>query len=99
MTQWTIRVPDEVARRVRATVDAAGKSLNGWVVGVLSAAVDPDLAGDEAQRVRERLRQAGILHEPPRRRARRPSEEAIAKARRDAARGRPLSDYVIEGRR
>jgi hypothetical protein len=99
MTQWTIRVPEELATRVRATAEAAGRSVNGWVTAVLSAAVDPNLAGDEAQRVRERLRLAGLLYEPPRGRGRRPSEEAIAKARRDAARGRPLSEYVIEGRR
>jgi predicted HicB family RNase H-like nuclease len=98
MTQWTIRVPEKLAGQVRATAEAAGRSVNGWVTSVLSAAVDPDLAGDEAQRVRERLRQAGLLYEPPRRRIRRPSPEEIAEARRAAARGKSLSEYVSEDR-
>jgi hypothetical protein len=98
MIQWTIRVSEELATRVRTTAEAAGRSLNGWVVGVLEAAVDPDLAGDEAQRVRERLRLAGLLDEPPRSTLRPPSPEALAKARRAAGRGKSLSEYVSEGR-
>ncbi len=98
MAQLTIRVSEELAAQLKDASAASGRSLNGWVSAVLSAAVDPETATDEATRVRERLARAGILEVdlgPPRRR---PDPDAVARARKAAGRGRPLSDLVSEGR-
>ena len=95
--QLTIRIAEELASRVKVAADAAGKSVNGWVNAVLSAAANPDLQNDELERIRERLRLAGLLFEPPKR-ARRPSKRAVDEARAAAGRGKPLSEFVTEGR-
>lgn len=55
------RTSDDLLERVRRQAQQQGRSLNDWVTGVLSAATDPPLAGDEAQRVRGRLAAAGLL--------------------------------------
>jgi hypothetical protein len=55
----SLRLPDELAAQVRAHAEGAGRSLNGWITAVLAAAVDPDLAGSEAEPTRERLARAG----------------------------------------
>ncbi len=98
MSQLTIRLSEELASRVKDASAASGRSINGWVSAVLSAAVDPETATDEATRVRERLARAGILAVdlgPPRPR---PDPDAVARARKAAGRGRRLSDLVSEGR-
>ena len=77
---------------------ASGKSLNAWATAVLTAAVDPNLAGDEAQRVRERLARAGLLMVVPERNLKRPRAVAVAQARALAGRGRPLADLVSDDR-
>ena len=63
---------------------------------MLTAAVDPNLAGDEAQRVRERLARAGLSMVVPERNLKRPRAVAVAHARAVAGRGRPLADLVRE---
>ena len=63
------------------------------------AATDPSLAGDEAQRVRERLAVAGLLDASEPGPHRRPDEAAVARARASAGRGVPVSDLVVDGRR
>jgi predicted transcriptional regulator len=98
MAQITLRVDDELAGALKAAAQASQRSVNRFVTGVLRAALDPDLAGDEAQRVRERLARAGLLAEggPTRRR---PDTTAVARARRAAGRGTALSDLVVGDRR
>lgn len=71
--------------------------MNDYVTAVLDAATNPDLAGDDAARLRERLGRAGLLA-PAGRRRQRPSGEQVARARAAAARGTPLSRLVEEGR-
>ena len=71
--------------------------MNDYVTAVLDAATDPSLAGDEAERLRERLDLAGLLAEPGERR-RRPPREAAASARRRAGTGTALSQLVSEDR-
>lgn len=97
MGQLTVRASDELLERVRAAALRLGRSMNEYVVGVLGAATDPDLAGNEAERVRERLAQAGLLGPsgPPRPR---PDEALIAAARTAAGRGTPLSAIVSSDR-
>jgi hypothetical protein len=65
---------------------------------VLIAAVDPENTSDEVERVRERLRRAGLLAKPTRM-ATRPDPEAVAAARRRAGKGKPLSEIISEERR
>jgi hypothetical protein len=57
----TWRTSDELLDRVRRQAQQWGRSLSDWVTAVLSATTDPALAGDEAQRVRQRLATAGLL--------------------------------------
>jgi predicted transcriptional regulator len=96
MIQMTLRLPDALARRLKQAAKDRGSSLNHYACEVLAAAVDPDLAGDEAARLRERLAQAGLLApvsaEP--RPTRRPDRSEVAAARAAAGQGRPLADLV-----
>jgi predicted transcriptional regulator len=99
MRQVTLRLPDELADRLKEAAHAQERSVNGYAAAVLAAAVDPELAGDEATRVRERLARAGLLAPTSARARRRPSKAAVARARKRAGKGRALSELVSEGRR
>ena len=98
MAQLTIRADDELIRRVKSSATEVGRSMNDYVTAVLDAATNPDLADSAAERVRERLGRAGLLVTSSRLPGRRPSPEAIAAAGARAATGRPLSDFVTDGR-
>lgn len=97
MGQLTLRIDDALAQRLKEVAREQGRSVNAYAASVLSAAVDPDLAGDEAERLRERLARAGLLADPGAA-VQRPDADAIAGARRRAGQGRPLSELVGEGR-
>lgn len=100
----TWRTSEELLERVRSQAERHGRSLNDWVSTVMAAASDPSYAGDDADRVRERLAQAGLLEateappagQPP---ARRPASRRLAAARAAAGRGTPLSELVSDARR
>lgn len=98
MRQLTLRLPDELAASLRQTAAQSGRSVNSFATAVLSAAVDPELAGDDAARVRERLARAGLLTPAGLSRTR-PDPDRVREARRRAARGRPISELVSEDRR
>ncbi|WP_142000474.1 Arc family DNA-binding protein [Amycolatopsis cihanbeyliensis] len=95
--QVTWRAPDELVERVRQVAEQEGRSMNEYLTFVLDAATNPETAGDERQRLRERLTRAGLLASPGAPRER-PDPEAVARAGRAAASGTPLSDLVSEGR-
>jgi predicted transcriptional regulator len=100
MHQLTLRIPEELAGRLRDVARARRESVNAFAAAVLAAAVDPELADDDAARTRERLARAGLLAaEPPRSKARAPGNKELGRARRAAGRGRKLSDLVAEDRR
>jgi uncharacterized protein (DUF1778 family) len=99
MRQLTLRVPEELAERLKVAARDREDSVNGYAVKVLSAAVDPDLASDEITGLKERLAQAGLLLTPERVPTKRSTAGALSRARAAAGAGRPLSDFVIEGRR
>lgn len=98
MAQLTLRIDDDLAARVKAVARVSGRSVNAFAALVLSAAVDPDLATDEAERLRERLDRAGVLAPAPAGTRGRPDEAALARARAAAASGRPLAELIREGR-
>ena len=98
MQQLTLRIDDELARRLKVVAADRGDSVNAFASAVLQAAVDPDLAGDEAQRVRERLARAGLLASVEAGDRERPPRDAVNAARARAGSGRPLSELVTEGR-
>lgn len=94
MQQITVRAEDELIERVRMSARAARRSMNEFVTTVLDAATNPELAGDEAERLRSRLSLAGLLADAPTARHSRPDKRSIAAARRRAAQGTPLSEFV-----
>jgi hypothetical protein len=96
MGQLTPRIPDALRGRLKV---AAGKSVNRWATDVLHAAVDPDLAGDEAAVLRERLARAGLLVAVEPTLKSRPKTAALTRSRAAAGRGRRPSELVAEGRR
>lgn len=98
MAQMTLRISDELQHRVRSSAERAGQSMNEYVAQVLDAATNPDLAGSDAERTRERLARAGLLADVGRPLERRPDPEEVARARERAGRGTKLSDLVTEGR-
>ncbi len=98
MTQVTLRLPDDLLDRLKAAARTSGQSLNNWATLVLTAAVDPDLAGEPAERLRERLARAGLLAPLETRARPRPDAARLAQARAAAGKGRRLSDLVSEGR-
>lgn len=98
MAQLTIRADEELIRRIKQSAANLGRSMNEYVTSVLDAATDPDLADTAAERLRERLDRAGLLTAPSRMSARRPSAEAVAAAAARAATGRPVSDFISDGR-
>lgn len=99
MRQLTLRLDESLADRLKSVAASRGTSVNGFATSVLAAAVDPDLAGDEVGRLRERLSRAGLLEQPSRSERVGPSDREFEEARAAAGRGTLLSDLVSEGRR
>lgn len=99
MAQMTWRSDSELLERVRRSAAAANRSMNEYVTAVLDAATDPDLASDEAERVRERLARAGLLAAVPAPHRQRPSRRRVEAARKAAAEGTALADIVSTDRR
>lgn len=99
MASVTLRLDDETWAAVKDAAAREGQSANAYVTDVLTAVTDPRSARDELQRIRERLRRAGLLEEPPATTKRRPDAEAVRAARRRAGRGTPLSEILEQDRR
>jgi plasmid stability protein len=99
MAQLTIRLDDDVARRLKSHAAGLGVSVNGWVVAVLDAALNPDLEDSALERTRARLERAGLLARPGGRpRSARPDRHRVEQARGAAGKGTPLSRLVADGR-
>jgi hypothetical protein len=98
MKQVTLRVDDRLADFLKQAAAARSESVNAYAQAVLSAAVDPDLAGDEAAQLRERLSRAGLLEIPSPVSHPAPDDATLAGARRRAGRGRPISSLIVEDR-
>lgn len=98
MNQLTLRLPESLVADLKRAAIASGKSVNAYAGDVLAAAVNPDLAGAEIERVRERLARAGLLASPVPEGWKHPGPGELDRARTAAGRGRPLARYVSEGR-
>lgn len=98
MPQLTLRLDVELTEQLKRVADAAGLSVNRYAGDVLRAAVDPDLEGDEADRLRARLARAGVLVSTSPVRDAPGDAAALAAARRRAGGGRSLADLIVEGR-
>jgi hypothetical protein len=98
MAQVTWRADDQLVERVKRVASSGGRSLNEFMTVVLDVATDPSRAGTEAERVRERLADAGLLAPVARPLGPRPSRAAVEAAARRAAGGTALSDLVSRGR-
>ncbi len=96
--QVTIRADEDLIERVKRSAAAAGRSMNEWANLVFRAATDPEAAGSEIERIRERLRNAGVLAEQEPLAGHAPEPDLVRAAGARAATGRPLSEYVSEGR-
>lgn len=97
MAQVTWRAPDELVEQVRAVAASEHRSMNDYLTRVMRAVTDPDLADDEAARVRERLARASLLAPPgvPRQR---PDSDQLEAARRAAGTGTELARLVADDR-
>ena len=96
--QLTIRADDELVERVKRTAADEGKSMNEWANLVFRAATDPDASGSDIERIRERLRNAGVLADHIPLPGRGPDPALVRAAGARAAAGTPLSDLVSEDR-
>ncbi len=96
--QLTIRADEALVERVKRTAANEGKSMNEWANLVFRAATDPDASGSDIERIRERLRHAGLLSEHSPLPGRGPDPALVREAGRRAAVGKPLSDIVAEDR-
>ena len=94
----TWRSDDELLERVRHEAQRQGRSMNEYVTAVLDAATNPDLAGNDAARLRERIERAGLSIPPGQGPPRHPDPSEVTRARAAAGTGRTLSDLVSEGR-
>ncbi|MEM7093414.1 MAG: transcriptional regulator [Actinomycetota bacterium] len=99
MAQVSWRCGDDLVTKVRLEAALHGLSMNEFITRVLRAATDPDYEADPSDRVRERLRAAGLLSEPltdddPEG----VDWDEVRAAGAEAARGTPLSDLVVESR-
>ena len=83
--------------RVRRAAQQQGRSINDYITTVLDVATNPDAAGTEWERLRERLASAGLLA-PPGEPRRRPSPDKVARARVAAGQGTSLSELVTSSR-
>lgn len=99
MGQMTIRADDELIEQAKARARQLGQSLNHFVSFAIRAAVDPELEGDEAERLRARFRAAGILDETPIQPTfPKPSAAALRRAQRHARGGTSISDLIVAER-
>ncbi len=98
MAQLTLRVDDDLANDLRNLAARRGESVNAMATNILRVYTDPQAAGDDMEEIRERLARAGLLAEPALDAVPRPDPEAVEAAGREAAKGKMLSDIVLEDR-
>lgn len=99
MAQLTVRIDDQLAQQIKIHAGAVGRSVNRWVVAVLSAAINPDFSDSESERTRARLARAGLLHQPVNTAVIAPPNQAeLKRIRKKAGSGTPLSKLTSKDR-
>lgn len=98
MAQISLRISDDLANDLREEARSRKLSLNGYLTFVVTTAVNPEMAGSQADQLRERFRRAGLLAEWTAPAGERPSRDEVKRARDQASQGTPLSELVSEGR-
>lgn len=100
--QVSWRADEELIERARQRARALNKSLNGYISFVIDAATNPETAGSEAERLRERLEVAGLLARFPPPEGPLPTDEEFAEAmtalRASERHGPTLAELVGEDR-
>ncbi|MGH2775041.1 MAG: transcriptional regulator [Actinomycetota bacterium] len=99
MGQVSWRVDDELLDAVRRAADAAGLSVNRFITETLRVATSEDEGASEAERMRHRLRAAGLLTSETRPRRLNLTEEQIKAMRAEASQGTSLTEIVLDDRR
>jgi hypothetical protein len=102
MAQLSLRLDDDLHRRATFAARVAGTSLNAYIAKVLRIATDPSSNEPEADRIRLRFFEAGLLPtaEAPTPHVRTPVEQAAFEAARArTAGGTPGSELIAEDRR
>lgn len=99
-SQVTWRADDELIDRAKRRAAELHTSLNGFLTLVVDTATNPEAAGSEAERLRERLAAAGLLAQPSVPDDPPPTGDDLADVRSEFARcgGPMLSDLIAEGR-
>lgn len=99
MHQMTLRITDDLARRLKLEAEKRGRSVNAFAGDVLGAAVDPDLEGTEIERLRARLVSAGLVEPVEPYLGKLPDPDEVARARARAGGGKKLlADLISEDR-
>jgi hypothetical protein len=93
-----LRLPDDVVKDVEAVAADQGERPEAWASRALRKAVARARHRTPDGSLRERLRSADLLVDETSRSIDRPDPDTLRRARRLAGRGRPLSEYVREGR-
>jgi plasmid stability protein len=78
MRRLTLRVPDELADRLKRAAAVHEEGVNDYAAKILSATVNPDRPDDEITGLKERLAQANLLLTPERLSTKRSSARALA---------------------
>jgi hypothetical protein len=85
--------------QVKNLARSDGLSLNEWLTRVMTVLTQADDAETPGQRLRSRLRGAGLLASGNPVAIAPPSEAALSEARRKAGAGTPLAEIVSADRR
>lgn len=98
--QVSWRADEELVERAKRRARELNKSLNGYLTLVVDTATNPEAAGTEAERLRERFAAAGLLSDTPPPQGPLPNREEVTDAWAElAASGGPsLTELVVEGR-
>ena len=99
MGQVSWRVDEELLDAVRRAAGAAGLSVNRYITETLRIATSEDEGASDIERMRHRLRVAGLLASEPRPRRLNLTEEEVKAMRAEASQGTSLTEIVLNDRR
>ena len=98
MGQITIRATDELIATLKRTAAEEDLSMNEFVVAALKVATDATQTGTLADKLRARMRAAGILADMAPNSGAAPDAQLVAAAALRAGQGTPLSEFIATAR-